>query len=871
MSKKTSVKTSLWRAWWICLVATVVIHGMPVLVGSSLLPTPSFPHRTDGSRQPAFNAGYDTFSFRYFDLTYREMARQSLAEGELPLWNPHSWFGLPIAAQYQNQVFSPLEWLDWLGGNRWWNITLLLRIALAGFGTFLLARRLYDDDTLALVAGLLYTCSAYFAGFQSVAAFINGAVLLPWLFLAVDCAFRDPRWFRSAAFLGIAFGLAALTGQPQIAILNFSAAAVVGIAAIIAAPSLRQLGRGGVALVMGGLAAFAIASPQLAAFYEGLAHGYTIHPPGSYSGGATSPLNLLIPLQPQLLGPFMSPWLGRLFPGQINHEAFPFILGAAGALGLGLGIRQTLWAAGVKWRDRLLPWALLIIFAAVLTCIISASVGGKVLWAFPVADRINLPRYSAPLLALIASLFVAQGFHAALRLPRYWLVAAALVAIGGLVMLHLQAGDALRAPLEETNAPLRLQSLVMAQLISWTSLIVVVLLIAFRRKSPEAVLGATGLLVAAELSLSVRLGFTVSFEWWRLLPWGLTLVAALAWAWERRLISGTALGAAAIAQLVLCIMAPRFLEKARDPFTEQDERITFLQTSLGPGSVYGRVLTSQWIMIPNVLAVYDIAQINGINPLQPDRAAQWFRNALADRDLNYTLPVSWYGMVDAPDWPGWSDYAAQRDTYNFLGVRFLVESSRQELSALDLPDLDLVLDTPQYRILEDRRAWPRTFLVRGGLAQVASDSLPDARRDRSMTTFTVDAPAEILAVLNQDRETAERIPVSHLEISPHGVLVNTTHPEPALLVLTDVSYPGWHVRVNGASQPIRTVNGVVRGVELPAGDNQVEFYYRPAWLIPSLLAAGGGWLLVLILVGLDWQNRRRSNYPNSALPSQPVP
>ena len=160
------VEISKLRAWWICLLVAAAIYGIPVIVGSTWLPTPGFPARTDQSRHPKYHVGYDSFSFPQFELPYRELARQSLAQGELPLWNPYSALGLPIAAQYENQVFSPLEWLDLaLNDNRVWNLTLLLRIAFAGWGAFLFLRRPTGDDLTALSAGLIYMVTSFFVGF----------------------------------------------------------------------------------------------------------------------------------------------------------------------------------------------------------------------------------------------------------------------------------------------------------------------------------------------------------------------------------------------------------------------------------------------------------------------------------------------------------------------------------------------------------------------------------------------------------------------------------------------------------------------------------------------------------------------------------
>ena len=70
-----------------------------------------------------------------------------------------------------------------------------------------------------------------------------------------------------------------------------------------------------------------------------------------------------------------------------------------------------------------------------------------------------------------------------------------------------------------------------------------------------------------------------------------------------------------------------------------------------------------------------------------------------------------------------------------------------------------------------------------------------------------------------------------------------------LVVLMDTWAPGWMVSVDGQpTQPIR-VNGVLRGVEIPAGDHTITWFYRPVhWTI--IVAVTIGSLLTTIALGV---------------------
>jgi uncharacterized membrane protein YfhO len=71
-----------------------------------------------------------------------------------------------------------------------------------------------------------------------------------------------------------------------------------------------------------------------------------------------------------------------------------------------------------------------------------------------------------------------------------------------------------------------------------------------------------------------------------------------------------------------------------------------------------------------------------------------------------------------------------------------------------------------------------------------------------------------------------------------------------LLVLKDVYNAGWYATLNGRDVPILRVNGLVRGVFVPApGSYTVRFSYRPATFTYGLyLSLASAALLLLLLV-----------------------
>lgn len=49
----------------------------------------------------------------------------------------------------------------------------------------------------------------------------------------------------------------------------------------------------------------------------------------------------------------------------------------------------------------------------------------------------------------------------------------------------------------------------------------------------------------------------------------------------------------------------------------------------------------------------------------------------------------------------------------------------------------------------------------------------------------------------------------------------------ALLVLSEMFYPGWEATVNGRRARIYQTNGALRGIVVPAGESRVVLHYAP--------------------------------------------
>jgi hypothetical protein len=106
---------------------------------------------------------------------------------------------------------------------------------------------------------------------------------------------------------------------------------------------------------------------------------------------------------------------------------------------------------------------------------------------------------------------------------------------------------------------------------------------------------------------------------------------------------------------------------------------------------------------------------------------------------------------------------------------------------------------------------------------------------------------------------ADGPPFSDARISlytPQRVRVEASASGPAVLMLNDTNYPGWHAYVNGKLAPIIRADYLFRGVIVPGGTSTVEFVYEPA----SFRIGGGisiaAFMVALVIAVGSWRRRR---------------
>ena len=159
------------------------------------------------------------------NAVWKEHIRRTLADGQLPLWNPQIFTGLPFLAAGQASTFYPLNVLFYVlpldVAYGWFTA---LQISLAGMGLYAWARTLRLRPWAALGGGVVYMFSGFLIASVVFTMFIAAAAWLPLTLAVIEWIVRKQEEKGAAGFTPIpyvaagaaAIGVMALAGHPEL-------------------------------------------------------------------------------------------------------------------------------------------------------------------------------------------------------------------------------------------------------------------------------------------------------------------------------------------------------------------------------------------------------------------------------------------------------------------------------------------------------------------------------------------------------------------------------------------------------------------------------------------------------------------------------
>jgi len=266
------------------------------------------------------------------------------------------------------------------------------------------------------------------------------------------------------------------------------------------------------------------------------------------------------------------------------------------------------------------------------------------------------------------------------------------------------------------------------------------------------------------------------------------------------------------------------------------------------------------VLHPNLPMLYGLQDVGGYDSIILGDYARYLGAIEEQRRLwwNQIIGFKHIASLDSPLLP-------------LLNIRYLLTAPGVDI---DHPDWKLDYDG-EMRVYRNRRERPRAFMVHR--AQSA-DSLGDAIRqikdgtaDPAVTAVVEDPPACLAGLPPEPVETPGSVEIARYRHT--AVEITSSSEKAGIAVLCDMMYPGWRAYVDGHPADIMKVDGIFRGVFVPAGDHRVSFRFEPDGLRRGWMMLGGGLAIVIlgVAIGTSCLLRRPKGPPfTPAGPSDPA-
>lgn len=216
----------------------LILFWQVTLGGRSLVPFDTLysvpPYSAFAAQQevgPPHNALVTDLLFQNY--AWKSFIRRQVAAGELPLWNPHLFAGVPFLAAGQHSLLFPLSalylWLPlWLAYG-WFTVLVTW---LAGVGTYLFARQLGLPRGAAAASALTFALGQLFLINPVHPMILAGMACLPYSLIAIEGLLRR---VGGGEGLSVPVMLLALLGAGSIALTFFAGHIEIALYSLIVA------------------------------------------------------------------------------------------------------------------------------------------------------------------------------------------------------------------------------------------------------------------------------------------------------------------------------------------------------------------------------------------------------------------------------------------------------------------------------------------------------------------------------------------------------------------------------------------------------------------------------------------------------------
>lgn len=750
------------------------------------------------------------------NYAWKAFILETLGRGQLPLWNPYLFTGVPFLAAGQHSALYPFSIFFYtIPLPSAYGLFTALHFALAGIFTYVYLRVLGAGRGASFISGAAYAYSLFMITSVVFPMIVAAATWLPLILAFAELALRswETSGHRAALpfllFGSLAIGLQFLAGHIEISYYIVLVTVFYSLCRLGSSLGDRRPFRSGLLLGLGLASMIALgvglAAVQLVPLYELARVNFR-----QASASLSEILGYAYPLRQ--VATFVIP---DFFGNPSQHQYFdlfrremvPFTQNA-----LGQPIAHPEW--GIK--NYVESGSYIGILPLLLAAIALLARPSRYVWIFAALAIISLLFvFGTPLYAVLFYFLPGvQQLHTPFRwIFPYTLCMAVLAGLGadaiirGLTSIPPWRRLAIRAMgAGALLVGLALSLLALSVFVSPSTL----------RPWAEALLAGSA---DAQRAFSDG-GALLSYQWrnFTLLAVFLSLSGfLLMWATfssARRLWSVAASATLALDLFVLGYGFNPAVEPRLADFTPP--ALEFLERDGEPYRITALERSADKTLNPNAAMLFGIQDIRGYDSIIPKPYTEFMGLLEPQGQLLFNRIA-----------PLYDPKTLASSLLDFLNVKYIVS-----VDEIDQVGYTLVY-AGEMRIYRNDDHLPRAFVVPQARVITDPQELLAALRsfDPRREVLIEDEPSGLLAHPGP-MASGEGTSASILEYSPNEVVIGVKLSQPGWLVLSDAYFPGWSARVstNGEAESearIYKANYNFRAVPLPAGEHLVRFRYSP--------------------------------------------
>src|SRR5437667_3821502 len=175
-----------------------------------------------------------------FNVPLRVAAANIVRSGNLPLWNPYIFSGMPLLAAAQGGLLFPPNWFYLLFAPAVaTNLMVVSTYVIAALGAYLYARRVGASVAGAMITSLVWQMSGCLVGQISHINIVQTAAMLPWVLWALESFVGSHEYKRGALLAGMV-ALQVFAGHQQAFVYSLMLVAAYAIVMAVTDAQLRM-------------------------------------------------------------------------------------------------------------------------------------------------------------------------------------------------------------------------------------------------------------------------------------------------------------------------------------------------------------------------------------------------------------------------------------------------------------------------------------------------------------------------------------------------------------------------------------------------------------------------------------------------------